>query len=97
MAGATTIAQTSSSPPPREALAGLVERVTFHNPENGFCVLRVKVRGRRELVTVVGAPAAISPGEFIEASGGWERPDSRAPFLRAVYFKTAPTTGAIAG
>ena len=36
----------------REALAGLVERVTFHSPETGFCVLRVKVRGQRELVTV---------------------------------------------
>ena len=24
----------------REVLAGLVERVTFHNPENGFCVLQ---------------------------------------------------------
>ncbi|WP_456303598.1 YrrC family ATP-dependent DNA helicase, partial [Komagataeibacter intermedius] len=33
-----------------EALAGLVERVTFHNAENGFCVLRVKVRGQRDLV-----------------------------------------------
>ena len=31
----------------REGLAGLVERVTFHNPENGFCVLRVKARGQR--------------------------------------------------
>ena len=39
-----------------EVLAGLVERVTFHNPENGFCVLRVKVRGQRDLVTVVGQP-----------------------------------------
>ena len=28
-----------------EVLAGLVERVTFHNEENGFCVLRVKARG----------------------------------------------------
>jgi exodeoxyribonuclease V alpha subunit len=27
-----------------EVLAGLVDRVTFHNPENGFCVLRVKAR-----------------------------------------------------
>ena len=27
-----------------EVLAGLVERVTFHNEENGFCVLRVKAR-----------------------------------------------------
>ena len=37
----------------REVLAGLVERVTFHNPENGFCVLRIKARGRRDLVTKV--------------------------------------------
>jgi hypothetical protein len=27
---------------PAEVLAGLVERVTFHNAETGFCVLRVK-------------------------------------------------------
>ena len=27
-----------------ETLTGLVERVTFHNPDNGFCVLRVKAR-----------------------------------------------------
>ena len=37
----------------REVLAGLVERVTFHNPENGFCVLRIKARGRWDLVTNV--------------------------------------------
>jgi hypothetical protein len=36
----------------REPLSGLVERVTFHNSDNGFCVLRVKVRGHRDLVTV---------------------------------------------
>jgi len=32
-------------PSVREVLAGLVERVTFHNAENGFCVLRIKARG----------------------------------------------------
>ncbi|WP_418904055.1 hypothetical protein, partial [Cereibacter sphaeroides] len=37
-----------------ELLAGLVERVTFHSAESGFCVLRVKARGHRDLVTVVG-------------------------------------------
>jgi exodeoxyribonuclease V alpha subunit len=47
----------------REALVSLVERVTFHNPETGFCVLRVKLRGQRELATVIGA------SEFIQASG----------------------------
>ncbi len=33
--------------PNREVLAGLVEHVSFHNPDNGFCVLRVKARGHR--------------------------------------------------
>jgi exodeoxyribonuclease V alpha subunit len=28
----------------QEVLAGIVERVTFHNAENGFCVLRAKAR-----------------------------------------------------
>ncbi len=52
-------------------LAGLVERVTFHNPENGFCVLRMKARGHRDLVTTVGHAAMISAGEWITASGTW--------------------------
>jgi hypothetical protein len=39
----------------QEVLAGLVERVTYHNAENGFCVLRAKARGHRDVVTVVGS------------------------------------------
>jgi exodeoxyribonuclease V alpha subunit len=50
-------------PSDREILAGLVERVTYQNAENGFCVVRVRVRGRRELVTLVGHAAAIAAGE----------------------------------
>jgi exodeoxyribonuclease V alpha subunit len=41
-----------------------VERVTFHNEENGFCVLRAKARGHCDLVTVVGHAATISAGEY---------------------------------
>ena len=37
------MAKTATSKP-TELLAGLVDRVTFHNEENGFCVLRVKAR-----------------------------------------------------
>jgi exodeoxyribonuclease V alpha subunit len=55
----------------REVLAGLVERVTFHNAENGFCVLRIKARGRRELITVIGHAAVIAAGEWVTASGEW--------------------------
>ena len=57
--------------PPTKTLSGLVERVTYHNAENGFCVLRVKARGQRDLVAVVGHAAAISAGEFISATGWW--------------------------
>jgi exodeoxyribonuclease V alpha subunit len=41
-------------------LAGLVERVTFHNEDSGFCVLKVKARGQRDLITVIGPKRADS-------------------------------------
>src|SRR5271163_1704049 len=59
-------------PSDREPLAGLVERVTFHNADNGFCVLRIKARGHRDLVTLLGVAPSISAGEYIQASGNWE-------------------------
>jgi exodeoxyribonuclease V alpha subunit len=58
-------------PSAQEVLAGLVERVTYHNAENGFCVLRTKARGHRDLVTLVGHAATIAAGEWITASGEW--------------------------
>ena len=76
-----------------EALAGLVDRVTFHNSENGFCVLRVKVRGQRDLITVIGHAAMITAGEFIQASGGWINDRTHGVQFRASFLKaTAPTT-----
>ena len=54
-----------------ETLSGDIERVTFHNPDNGFAVLKANVRGRRDLVTVVGRLAMAVPGEYIEATGRW--------------------------
>ena len=78
--------------PEREALAGLVERVTFHNPESGFCVLRVKVRGQRDLVTVVGAAATISAGEFVQASGTWVNDRTHGLQFKATFLRAAPPT-----
>ncbi|GBR58305.1 DNA helicase RecD/TraA [Acetobacter senegalensis DSM 18889] len=75
-----------------EALAGLVERVTFHNAENGFCVLRVKVRGRRDLVTVVGHAAMISAGEFVQMSGCWFNDHTHGLQFKAEFLKASPPT-----
>jgi len=79
--------------PPQEVLAGLVERVTFHNEENGFCVLRTKARGHRDLVTVVGQAATISAGEWITASGEWTNDRTHGQQFRARFLRTsAPTS-----
>ena len=76
----------------REVLAGLVERVTFHNADSGFCVLRIKARGHRDLVTVVGHAAAISPGEWITASGEWANDHTHGQQFRARFMRTSEPT-----
>src|SRR3954453_13885207 len=76
-----------------QILAGLVEPVTFHNEENGFCVLRVKARGQRDLITVLGHAAMISAGEFVQASGAWINDRVHGVQFRASFLKVAaPTT-----
>lgn len=75
--------------PPRELLSGTVERVTFHNEESGFCVLRVQARGQRELVTVVGHAAVVSPGEHVQASGAWVTDRTHGRQFRATYLTSA--------
>ena len=77
---------------PIEVLAGLVERVTFHNAENGFCVLRVKARGQRDLITVLGHAAMISAGEFVQASGAWVNDRTHGVQFKTSFLKAAPQT-----
>ncbi|MEE4235267.1 MAG: ATP-dependent RecD-like DNA helicase [Anderseniella sp.] len=77
---------------PADVLAGLVERVTFHNAENGFCVLRVKARGLRDLITVVGHCATISAGEWITATGEWFNDRTHGVQFKARFLKTTPPT-----
>ena len=80
-------------PSTQEVLAGLVERVTYQNAENGFCVLRVKARGHRDLVTVVGHAAVISAGEWITAAGDWINDRTHGQQFKARFLKTsAPTS-----
>ncbi len=54
-----------------EKLSGAIERVTYHNEESGFCVLKVKVKGQRDLVTVIGSSISVSPGEYVDCTGTW--------------------------
>src|SRR5437588_9670375 len=80
-------------PSTQEVLAGLVERVTYHNTENGFCVLRARARGHRDLVTVVGHAATISAGEWITASGEWVNDRTHGQQFKSRFMRTsAPRT-----
>jgi exodeoxyribonuclease V alpha subunit len=54
-----------------EQLSGVIERITFHNIDTGYCVLRVRARGQRDVVTVVGAMQHPIAGEYVEAAGKW--------------------------
>ena len=83
---------TAERGPPVEALAGLVERVTFHNADSGFCVLRVKARGQRDLVTVVGHAATIASGEWVQMSGTWINDRTHGLQFKAAFLKASPPT-----
>jgi exodeoxyribonuclease V alpha subunit len=82
--------EASGSTTDREPLSGLVERVTYHNADNGFCVLRLKVRGHRDLVTLVGSAASVAPGEYVTANGRWDTSRDHGLQFRATFLRSAP-------
>ena len=76
-----------------ESLSGLIERVTFFNEENGFAVLKVKVQGYRDDLTVVGSLPSVSAGEWVTAEGHWVQDREFGRQFRAEMINsTAPTT-----
>ena len=75
-----------------ETFSGLIERVTFHNPESGFCVLKVKAKGHKDLVAVVGSCAVVTAGEWIQAQGYWFQDRQHGQQFKASNLKVTPPT-----
>ena len=75
---------------PEEHLMGSVERVTFHSEETGFCVLKVKATGHRDLVTVVGSAASVAPGEYIDCTGSWQNDRTHGLQFKSSQLKVVP-------
>ncbi len=73
-----------------EHLSGSVERVTFHSADTGFCVLRIKVKGQRDLCTLIGSLPSISPGEYVEASGNWINDRTHGLQFKARFLRCIP-------
>ncbi|MFO0878911.1 MAG: ATP-dependent RecD-like DNA helicase [Gemmataceae bacterium] len=75
-----------------QPMQGTIERVTFHNTETGYAVLRAVVRGRRGLVTVVGRVPAVNPGEQFDAVGEWTFDPQHGEQFRADQLICHPPT-----
>ncbi|MDQ0467360.1 SF1B family DNA helicase RecD2 [Labrys wisconsinensis] len=80
--------------PDARSLSGVIDRVTYHNEETGFAVLKVKAKGRKDLATVVGRIAAVAPGEKLEATGQWVVDRDRGPQFKAETISTAAPASA---
>src|SRR5438309_2467921 len=80
--------------PVTEEISGVIERVTFHNDDCGFCVLRVRTPGHREETTVVGSLPSVTAGEWLSAEGWWVRDREHGLQFKATAMKTVPPTTA---
>ncbi len=74
-------------------LQGSIERVTFHSESSGFCVLRINVKGYRDVVTVIGSAVSVTAGEYVECLGFWINDRQHGQqFKTTVLTVVAPTT-----
>ena len=71
-----------------DKLDGQIERVVFLNEENGFCVLRVKIRSQIELATVTGTSPNVNEGEWLTADGEWFNDSKHGRQFKAESIRT---------
>ncbi len=71
----------------------VVERITYQNPENGYTVLKTRVKGYEELVTVVGNLLEVNVGSVLLMEGSW-KVDSKygRQFMAVSWEETLPAT-----
>ena len=69
-------------------LSGQIERITFANEDNGYTIAKVKVRGKKDLVTVVGNLMAPMPGEILDMRGEWTIHPKFGEQFKVAHFKT---------
>ncbi len=71
----------------------MVERLTFHSPESGYSVARLKATGDKDLITIVGSFPNIQPGQTLKLTGFWrDHPKFGAQFNVTQYQETKPAT-----
>jgi exodeoxyribonuclease V alpha subunit len=76
------------SPSTLTDLQGQIERITFTSDETSYTVAKVKVYGRRDLATVIGAIINPTPGEVIRMKGEWGRHPKYGEQFKIVFCET---------
>ena len=72
---------------------GSIERLTYHNPENGYTIARLAVEGQRERIAIVGSLASIQVGENVEVEGVWTNHPKYGKQLKVERYKAVyPST-----
>lgn len=80
-----------------EELSGIIERITFYNETNGFCVLKIQLNNKlansSNLITVVGSACSINVGEYIHCKGNWVKNNIHGlQFNAKILTLTTPNT-----
>ncbi len=95
----TTSRRRPEEAPPRKELRGVVERLTYQNPENGYTVARLAPERPQDearaaqaddrLVTIVGTLADLTPGEAIVAQGWWRNDPKHGWQFQVLDYRTS--------
>lgn len=83
-----------------DTLTGSVERITYYNPENGYCVVRLRPEqgkaahsNREGLITVIGNLPELAPGVYLRLQGKWvNHPKHGLQFQSEVCEQAMPAT-----
>ena len=75
----------------KQTVKGLVDNITYQNPDNGYTVCTVDYEGNP--VTLVGIIPTLTEGEYISAEGSWtSHPTYGKQFSVTSYKKELPAT-----
>ena len=76
-----------------QSYKGFIDRLTYHNPENGYTIARLVVEGQRERIAIVGTLASIQEGESVEVAGVWTNHPKYGKQFKVEHYKAVyPST-----
>ena len=73
-----------------QRLNGVIERIVYHNADNGFSVLRLRIGAQSAPATVVGSAAYARLGDYVDCMGQWVNDKTRGMQFRADEIRLVP-------